>query len=188
MRNEFDTYTLEHKGRRFTVRHYLDEGHEPPWESSEGHGPIREDYQRGKRPGERVLAPTGSRDVWYLYDWAEAVRIAKRDGWDAPPYGEGTKGQRAARAVAADFEFIRGWLNDDWHYIGIEVTLLGAGDEETGHIASLWGVESCGDFPAECARELADECLYEAASEFRKALHEARERRYWANRGVETRP
>ena len=85
-----------------------------------GHGPVSEWTTRAKQLGERVLVED-RRGAKRYYDFAEAVRIAKRDGWDAPPLGEGTKGQRAARAAEADFNRLRGWCNGDWEYVGIVV-------------------------------------------------------------------
>lgn len=176
--------TFTHKGRRFKVEFLDDEDSEPPWDRSEGHGPVSEWTTRDKAPGERLLsADHGSKRY---YDYAEAVRIAKRDGWDAEPYKTGTKGEQAVRAVEADFEFLRGWCRDEWSYIGVSVTMLGAEDEPTEYSGSLWGVESCGDYKMDVARELADECIYEAAAKFRSAMREARERRYWENRDVRT--
>jgi hypothetical protein len=183
---EFETF--EHKGRTFAVRFHQDEQAGPPWEQADGHGEVRTAYLREKRPGERVLGPTGTRDVWYLYDFAGAVRIAKRDGWDAVPYGQGTKGQRAARAVADDYEFLRLWCANQWEYVGVCVSMLGAEGEETPYSASCWGVETYKNYHWDMARELAAECLSEAGHAFRAALHEAREVRYWARRDVRTAP
>ena len=49
-----------------------------------------------------------------------------------------SKREIAARAARADFEFLRKWCTDQWHYVGIVVTL--DDDDEQ----SLWGIE-CGD-------------------------------------------
>jgi hypothetical protein len=86
------------------------------------------------------------------------VRIAKRNGWDAPPYGEGTKGQCAARAAEADFKRLRDWCEDDWEYVGVVVSVYRYGEEIDTHAASLWGIESdCTDYLREVAGELFDE-------------------------------
>jgi hypothetical protein len=60
-----------------------------------------------------------------------------------------TKGQRAAEAVRLDMEYLSGWLNNDWHWCGLTVTValcppeyrhLLEGQEEYEH--ALWGLES----------------------------------------------
>ncbi|MDP5500313.1 hypothetical protein P3775_18370 [Pseudomonas aeruginosa] len=50
-----------------------------PWEMAEGHGPVSDWENRDKRPGELVL--NSDRGAKRFYDFAEACRIAKRDGW-----------------------------------------------------------------------------------------------------------
>lgn len=134
------------------VRYDYDTGYGAPWENSDCHGPVSDWTTRAKLPGERVLCEDhGSRRY---YDVAEAIRIAKRDGWDAPPYGTGTKGERAARAVERDFDYLRRWCNDDWHYLGVMVTVYRNGAEIAGD--SLWGIESHGDYWRETAAGMID--------------------------------
>jgi hypothetical protein len=152
---------FEHEGKRFRVHIESDDNSDPPWERSDGHGPVRSinAYHRGdhpeKRPGERVLHKSG-RTFW-LYDWKEACRLARKDGWNAEPYDAPN---RIERAVQADFDFLRGWLNDDWHYIGVCVTLVNDEDEDiTDRYANaLWGIESdARDYIETVAHELAGE-------------------------------
>lgn len=117
---------------------------EAPWEHCDGHGPVSEWTTRDKRPGERVLSSDGRSRRYY--DFAKAVRIAKRDGWDAPPYRTGTKGERAVRAVERNFEYLRAWCADEWEWLGVVVSLVSvdADDNETELVSdSLWGIESC---------------------------------------------
>lgn len=160
--NTYDTTTFERGGRRFQLEKVYDEDHGAPWTESDGHGPVREvrafyglKHADVKRAGERVMHH--DRGQYWLYDWAEAIRIAKRDGWDAKPYGEGTKGERAARAAQADFDYMRRWLSDQWHWMGVRVTLLDGDGEPTGDDESLWGIESdCDSYQMEVANQLAD--------------------------------
>ena len=71
--------TIEIDGRTFNVTIEPDSSHGAPWEEEDGHGPVSEWTRRDKRPGERVLCEDrGSRRY---YDFAEACRIARRDGW-----------------------------------------------------------------------------------------------------------
>lgn len=162
-----DNDTFEHKGKLYRIEVVHDEGHEEPWNDGDGWGIVsdwrRQDW-RGrypKEPGERILCTNGR--AARVFDWAGTMRKAKEEGWDAKPYGEGTKGQRAARAVQAEFDRFAAWCNDQWHYVGVMVTHLVCIDEENeeyeeGKKASLWGLES-DDYEhlQELAKELAEE-------------------------------
>ena len=66
---------------RATIEH--DSGHGAPWEECDGHGPVSDWTTRAKRPGELVLCSDGSHKRYY--DFAEACRIARRDGWGYMP-------------------------------------------------------------------------------------------------------
>jgi hypothetical protein len=172
----YDGDTFERNGRTFKVEFPYDEmNHEAPWDASDGHGPIREARagytgRPSKDPGEVVL--TSNRGTYWIYNFAEAIRIAKRDGWNAKPYdvpGE-TNGQKAVKAVRADMEYLRRWLDDQWQWIGVVVTLLDEDGEETDRTASLWGIESdAREYLVEVAHELADE-IYEPASRCEAAI------------------
>lgn len=129
-----------------------------PWENAEGHGTVSEWTRRRKRAGELVL--NNSHGDKRYYDFAEACRIALRDGWDhAESRVEGeTKRQKAARAAMADFEYLRSWCQDEWRYVGVIVTLLDDDGELTDVSDSLWCVEDRDpNYVAEVARVLADE-------------------------------
>lgn len=165
-----DGDTFEHHGFRFMFALHNDADSGPPWKNSNGHGPVREvPYNRlnahsSKRPGERILNRNpGRHDTIYAYDWQEAMKIAKRDGWRAEPYDAPN---RVQRAVQADFDFFAGWVNEDWWYVGVEVTMLDEDDEPTKYNRSLWGIESNSpEYHAEVARELAEKCIYERNEE-----------------------
>lgn len=141
-----------------------------PWEER-GDGLVSDWTRRDKMPGELVLA--SDRGFKRFYDFAEACRIALREGWNAEPYyipGE-TKRQRAAKAARADFERSRRWCNDDWHWVGVCLFELPRDGVERHaqyiadaapfgilNHAALWGIES--DSPAyhaEVARDLISE-------------------------------
>lgn len=114
-----------HTSGLVTVRWYYDQDSGPPWEQADGHGPVRNlNHARDKRPGERPFGHHG----WF-YDWQEAIKIAKRDGW-----GPGTP----AEAVEADFKYLKGWVNDDWFYCGYVVEI----DGHPEYSDSLWGIDS----------------------------------------------
>ena len=132
-----------------------------PWEECEGHGVVSEWTTRDKRAGERVICT--DRHSKRYYDIAESMKIAKRDGWNAEPY-TGTKGERAARAVERDFEFCKGWLNDDWFYAVVTVVLL---DEDGKEIASesMSRVETLNDYWQEAACEILNPLIEDAMAQ-----------------------
>jgi hypothetical protein len=62
----------------------------------------------------------------------------------------------------ADFERLRRWCADDWHYCGIVVTLLDTDGEPDSVDASLWGIESDSpDHHDEVIGDLIAECLHQ---------------------------
>ena len=143
-----------------------DQDAEAPWEGECGHGPVSGWTTRSKSAGERLLcSDCGLRRY---YDFAEAVKIAKRDGWglnDAElaklkaKLGHApTKGQIIEAAVEADFKHLKDWCDDKWHYIGVIVTLFDP-DGEPQEDSSLWGVEDYGDHYQTIASELTDELI-----------------------------
>lgn len=127
MRKE-DMTTFEFEGRIFHIEFLDDYDSSPPWKESDGHGPVSEWTCRDKKAGEWVLCEDYPSRRYY--DFAEAMRIAKRDGWGAPPYGVGTKGERAVRAVTADFEYLRRWCTDQWKYVTLHIVLFNEDDDD----------------------------------------------------------
>ncbi len=67
----------------FSVTLEPDTDHGAPWDEEDGHGPVSDWTRRDKMPGEMVLAEDHG---WRrFYDFAEACRIARRDGWGFLP-------------------------------------------------------------------------------------------------------
>ncbi len=153
--------TIEHAGRTFAVRLEHDDVRGPPWNREDGHGPVS-DWKRArshrhgtfvKSPGEMILhEDCGS---FRTYDFQEACRIARRDGWgdverlpgwNAATFRKMFPGDTPARhrspRAYADFDRLRRWCNGDWHYVGVVVTLLDEEGDETDEVESLWGIES----------------------------------------------
>lgn len=148
---EIDGFTLE-------ARIEYDDDCDAPWDRECGHGPVSDWTRRDKYAGERVLCQ--DRSSYRYYDFAEAVKIAKRDGWDAPPYKTGTKGEQAARAAEADFQRLRAWCDDQWHYVGVIMSVSRNSVMLDEHAASVWGIEDdAGDYLDEVAEDLAQEAV-----------------------------
>lgn len=174
----------------YSVRVHVDYDQDmgPPWDNSDGHGPVRVDLKENKAPGERILGQAGARDQWYLYDFAEAVKIARRDGWGDGDGGRLTGGAKAAHAAEADYAFLRGWCNDQWHYlvVGVEVSRNGAVIE----LDYCGGIEDLGDYwrehAADHARYVIEHDIKARRAAAVAAAKETRERKYWAARDVIT--
>lgn len=190
-----DEQEIDLGGLTATIRTAQDDCTDAPWERADGHGPVSEWTTRAKAAGERVLCSDGRSKRYY--DYAEAIRIAKRDGWDAPPYQTGTKGEQAVRAVEADFKFLSDWANDRWTYIGVIVSVCANG-VEIGR-DSIWGVEDCETDDGQGGRraywkELAAEMVNDIVDTYRKAqaaqaeynARESAERAEWEARDTVT--
>lgn len=144
----------------FTLRAKIepDSDHGPPWEEEDGHGPVSDWTTRSKKPGERVLCQ--DRGSYRYYDFQGAVETALKEGWNAPPYDQGSKRQKAARAVERDFENLKDWCEDRWCYVGVVLSVSRGGYVLDDCAASLWGIESdSDDYHIEVANELLDEAL-----------------------------
>lgn len=126
----------------------------PPWKEHDGHGPVSERTTRDKRPGERVLHVDYPHRRYY--DFAEAVRIARKDGWGCQHPEHVTRGQKAACAAEQDFQRMRDWCMDYWEWIGVTITIT---DAEGNHVAdaAVWGIESDSDYWREVAADLVNE-------------------------------
>jgi hypothetical protein len=95
--------------------------------------------------------------------------------------------------VRKDYEFLRGWCNDQWSYVGVTVTLMV--EDEDGELVesddpeledSLWGVETFDDYHMEVAYENAGNIVRVYHEKQAAAAREEIERIYWAERDVET--
>ena len=163
----YDGQIVEKAGLRFRVNAEYDLYTAPPWEECDGHGHgIVSDWTtRAKKPGECILA--SDRSSHLFYDIAESIKIAKRDNWGAKT---GTKGEQAARAVNADFDYLRRYCADQWHYIGVIVTQIDENDEPKNpdYSHALWGVaDSDPDYCTEAANELIDQIIAEHDAELK---------------------
>jgi hypothetical protein len=154
--------TIEVDGYTFEVSFETDTDADPPWKREDGHGDVRisgKPHWHGegssdKLPGERPLNTAPYRDIQYYYDWQEACHRARVEGWNAEPYDAPNKVQRA---VEADFKYLRDWIDGDWDYVCVEVTL----ENRTEYTRCIGGVETHNDYHLEFAEELAREVIEE---------------------------
>jgi hypothetical protein len=80
----YDGDTFTRGGRTFKVEFPRDDDRGAPWLEEDGHGPVTGLERREKAPGEMVL--NDDRGAKRFYDFQEAVKIARRDGWGFLPY------------------------------------------------------------------------------------------------------
>lgn len=161
-----ESIALEFEGWRIVATIHDDDDNTPPWKQEDGHGPVSDWTSRDKLPGELILNEDGRSKRFY--DFAAAVKIAKRDGWNSAPFDDGlTGGARAAKAARADYERLRRWCNDDWRYIGVALQVWFKDIQLTDEYgAALWGIESdAGEYCTETANELISEAMAEAVAE-----------------------
>ncbi len=145
----YDGDEVEFGDLTFKVKFERDDDTDASWERGDGYGIISDNTDRPKHPAERVIGHTeyGRRR---LYDISGSMKKALAEGWDAPPY-TGTKGERAARAVEADYKYHDEWLRDLWEFVGVTITCV-----ETGAEDSCWGFETYKDYHMEAAWEMIE--------------------------------
>jgi len=146
-----DTNEYTHLAHTIRFDWFPDDTSDAPWEREDGHGPVTDWERRSKGAGERILdSDHGSKR---FYDFSEAVKIARRDGWGlseedtaklATRLGRTpTPGDIVAEAVEKDFKWLKDWCDDKWQYVGYVVTITGPDDEELDYPdGSLWGIDS----------------------------------------------
>jgi hypothetical protein len=168
----FETITMETTGGYHAVIGLHDDPFMGcPWDEHDGHGPVSDWTTRDKGPGERVLCEDrGSRRY---YDAQAATIQAKRDGWGlsadhraqlAAGLGrEPTPGEVTAEAVRLDYEYLRGWCNDEWRWVGWTATVTTPDGEELPE-DSCWGYDDI-DAATEAAREAVESIAREHARE-----------------------
>lgn len=158
MNDAYKTEIFEQHGNTYKIEWFYDSYYGAPWEEHDGHGIVSEWTTRAKRPGELVLNTDGRSRRYY--DFQHTVKIAKRDGWNSCR----TKAE-AAEAAMRDFQYLKDWCDDKWHWCGIVVTLLDEG-EETDISAGCWGIEDEGlcsaGHHASIIQDLIGDCEYEA--------------------------
>lgn len=188
----FDGDIIERGGRRFKVKFPDDPDMGPPWDDDcmyEGLVSERRGSKDDKAPGERCMGGD-RRDGYRFFNVQEANARGKRDGWRladkklkelADKLGRTpTKGEVRAAAVEGAFDYLSGWMNDEWHWSGVVVTLLDDNDHETDETEAVWGVSDADyDYQESEAMSFADQINY-------RLDKEAAEARYWAERGVVT--
>lgn len=153
-----DIITLN--GRDYTVSTEYDDCMGAPWEEHDEHGIVSEWTTRAKRAGEWVL--NSYRSSHRYYDVTATLEKARAEGWGlgdearaelAAKLGrDPTSREITAEAVRRDFEYLRGWCNNEWCWVFVRV------DAPDGDYKTLCGLQSDdAAYIAECAQELAEQ-------------------------------
>lgn len=157
-KQKFDNGTIfRRKGVWFRVTVEPDDCTDSPTQRADGHGHVSV-LQTGESDEElkakKFWVLTRDRGRVVAYDVVKSMEIAIRDCW-----GPGKSMSAKRRAVRRDYEFLRGWYQSEWTYIGIVVERL-TGPRKGEH-ESIWGIESCSQpsYLWTTARELADMLL-----------------------------
>ncbi len=139
----------------FAVYFELDDDPTPPWKRCDAHGPVSGYTNSNKAPGEMILYDNKGYRLYYNYQ--EACRIALKDEWNYEG-STGTKLEIASKSAMRDYEYLRQWCNNQWHYVGVIVELLDYDGDETGIRESLFVIEdTCNCL--EVAKQLASEII-----------------------------
>lgn len=160
----YDGQEFSHNGHRFKVTFPYDDDAGMPWKNQDLIGSVSDWTRSAKQPGEMVLC--SDRGKSRKYDFQAAMQAYRRVLRDYPDDSGLTVGQRAYAAVIAEFEYLRRWCNDQWHYVGCAVELLDDDGDSMGETESLWGIESdSGNYLEEVAHELAAEIIARLAGQ-----------------------
>jgi len=129
---------------------------------------------------------------WELYyDVWSSLKKAKAENWCSIDHDNDPEANdKLHAAVMQDYDYLRGWYTDKWHYCGIKVTpyqteaeLLSSngGDEDAelelleDYDESLWGIEY-GAAPRDREREYHEEVIRDLVHQCQWAMRKADEK------------
>lgn len=174
-----ETFDFTHNGKQFRAFVEYDPDASAPWDREDGHVPVSDWVRRDKRPSEVII--NSDRGAYRFVCLREAHALARAQGWSLACADmqalcdklnrEPTKLEVISRAVQLDIERMRAWCADDWCYVGVCVSLLGANGQPVGdkYAAACWGIESdCDDYIKEVARDMAWDALSAARAELER--------------------
>ena len=185
-----DTITIN--GRSYTVEIESDYDQTAPWDNEDGHGPVSDWTRSAKEPGQMVL--NEDHGSYRYYDFAEACRIAKRDGWGwipEPVRVERPIGYRLPTYRCGDFKIVADDQNEAYAAIYAHFResmsakeyaakaamadyerLRGWCYDEWNYVAVVVTDDETGEFESLCGIESdCDDYLAEVAQELAEELH-----------------
>lgn len=136
----------EYRGYRIKITAHYDEDMREPWKEHDGHGIVSEWTRRDKAPGEWLLCQDHYSKRFY--DYQGTLAVAKLDNWglgterlaelESKLGRKATRPEIVAESVRRNFEYLRGWCNDEWHWLGYTTRIIPpSGEAFDGH--SCWG-------------------------------------------------
>lgn len=194
MSDTIDTHEKEIPGFKLRVNVRLDNDMGAPWEEEEHdeHGAVSDWKSKDdKAPGERMMM-SGDGGSYRFYDWQGAIQKAKAEGWGinneakqtlakrkGKPVDALTRGEIIEAAVQADFDYLAGWANGEWHWLGYTTEYSRDGGETWEDAnASCWGFGEEKHMIESAFDELECEVRRIAENEMRAALDKAN-RTFW---------
>jgi len=150
MSNHTEITRFTHEGLTFILSTEPDTYIRPPWEIGENCGVVtgwvlRDEFDLYRGDGWRNLG--ARRHETRFYNVAATRVKATAEGWGLSPDAAAALAARLDRtptpaevieaAIDADFAFHAGWFRDEWHYVGVIVTLADLPEAR----ARVWGVE-----------------------------------------------
>ena len=151
-------------GFTFTATIVHDDDMTPPWKRNDMHGVVVEialDEWADAPVNIKILHSDHQRVTYY--DVAASLKKAKEEGWNLGAFDN-------EKAIEADYNFLKGWCDDGWKYVGVVVAVSKHGVLLVdGH--SLWGIESgAGEYLVEVANQLAQEAHADAKAKLEAML------------------
>jgi hypothetical protein len=172
----YDGQILTVDGIDFLISIEPDQDCPPPWENSDVIGPVSMRHVRAwgqiqKAPGEIHLGQYERYQVFY--DFQEAVKQARSDGWNTAPFTWKTKGEQAHHAAMAMVRYLKNYLRGNWEYAHITVHALDDSGDLLPLSDSIGGVEydeSDSSYALYEAEMLARQIIAEHSGMFAKPL------------------
>lgn len=162
----------------FTVMYEFrdDSDHGMPWEDNDedlvrrAEHPHRYQYGEGggKKPSERPLNEPDRNHYQYYYNWQRAMQKAKKEKWNTEPFDAPNQ---AERAVQANFDYYKAYLNQEWNYVTITVWLA----EHPQYEHAVGGFETYKDYHEESVPEVAQELVRMYLSDLQSGKYRPRD-------------
>jgi hypothetical protein len=99
---------------------YYDCESQAPWHNQELLGAVSVWTARPKAPGEKVLNSENLEKRYY--DYQKAVNQCKADG---------LTNEEASKAADCEFQYLKDWCDDKWHYLLLEAKNLATGEQSS---------------------------------------------------------
>jgi len=116
----------------------------------------------------RPLSPLNTRGYSRLYyDVMASLEVARNEWGHVTP-------EDCMKAVEQDYKYLRGWYEDDWHWVHLEVTPIIDGELDETHQYNVGGYESSLPLDTDMVEDkiaTINEAIRELEWEIRASLH-----------------